>query len=112
MRKIATLKEKVDEIVRLMIYSDNEGAYLFGFKKNEDCSSEFDYWFESEEEAIESCKIEYGVSQSDWTIISNPKPYCQHDRIDPVRVKDREQGKPVFGQLEKLVDGEWIELKD
>ena len=83
MRKIANLKEKKDGIVRVMIYNDEYGTYLFGFKKMEDCGAEWDEWYETEKDALESCETEYGIKKNDWTEIPNPEPNCQHDRIKP-----------------------------
>lgn len=100
MRKIVNLTKPKDGIVRLMIYNDNYGTYLFGFKKLEDCSSEFDYWFESENNALESCKSDYGIKKTEWNKIPNPILNCQHDWINPVRIKGREKG----------INGKWIEL--
>lgn len=67
-------------------------------------------WYESENDALESCKTEYGNKITDWKEIANPELNCQHDRINPVRVKGRENGNPEFGKFEKLVNGEWIEF--
>ena len=83
MRKTANLTEKKDGIIRVMIYNDEYGTYLFGFKKLEDCSAEWDEWYETEKDAIESCEEEYGIKKNDWTEIPNPEPNCQHDRIKP-----------------------------
>lgn len=110
MRKIVNLTEPKNGIVRLMIYNNENETYLFGYKKFEDCGSEFDEWFESENDALESCKTEYAIEITDWKEIANPELNCQHDWINPVRVKGRENGKPEFGKFEKLVNGEWIEI--
>jgi len=111
MRRIVNLTEPKDDIIRLMISNDEFGVYLFGYKKLEDCGSAFDEWYESENDALESCESEYGINKSDWTDIQNPKPTCQHDWINPVRIKGRESGNPEFGKLEKLIGGKWIEFK-
>lgn len=110
MRKIVNLTKPKDGIVRLMIFNDDYGTLLFGYKKNEDCSSEWDEWYETENDAMESALTEYGVKKSEWQEIPNPEPFCQHDWINPVRVKGREKGKPEFGKLEKLINDKWIEL--
>src|SRR5690606_11972755 len=110
MRKIATLQNSKNEIKRLMIYNDEYGTYLFGFKKLTDCSAEWDIFYESESEAMEICEDEYGIAQSDWNEIPNPERFCQHDWISPVRIKGREKGNPEYGKFEKFVDGEWIEF--
>ena len=95
-----------------MIYNDGEfGSYLFGYKNTEDSSSVFDELYDSEDDAMESSLTKYGVKNSDWTEISDPEPYCQHDWINPVRVKGREIGKPEFGRFERLINGEWTEFE-
>lgn len=110
MRKIANLPEPKNGIVRLMIYNTENETYLFGYKKFEDCDAEFDEWYESENDALESCETEYGINITEWKEIANPEPYCQHDWIYPVRVKGRENGNPEFGKLEKLINGEWLDF--
>lgn len=81
MRKIVNLQKEKDGIVRLMIYNDKYGTYLFGFKSVADCPAEWDEWYETEEDAIQSCKQVYGVEKKEWIKIPNPKPNTQHDRI-------------------------------
>ena len=110
MRKIVNLTKNKDGIVRLIIFNDDYGTYLFGYKKIEDCGAEWDEWYETENDAMESCLMEYGVNKFDWNDIPNPEPNCQQDWINPVRVKGREKGNPEFGILEKRVNGEWIEI--
>ena len=111
MRKIVNLTKPKDGIVRLMIFNDDYGTYLFGFKKNEDCGAEWDEWYETENDALESVLKEYGVKKSEWNEIPNPEPNCQHDWISPVRIKGRENGQSEFGKLEKLVNGKWTEFE-
>ena len=108
MRKIVNLTEPKNSIVRLMICNEKNGTFLFGYKKTEDCNSEFDEWYESEIDALESCEIEYGININDWKKIQDAEENCQQDWINPVRVKGRESGNPEFGKLEKKVNGEWV----
>ncbi len=89
MRKIANLKEEKDGIVRVMIFTDNFGTYIFGYKKLEDCSAEWDEWYQTESEAIKSCEEEYGIKNSNWVEIENPKPNCYHDRINPIEIEKK-----------------------
>lgn len=111
MRKIVNLTKSKDGIVRLMIFNDDYGTYLFGYKKNEDCGAEWDEWYESENDAMESVLTKYGVKKLEWNEIPNPEPHCQHDWINPVRIKGRENGQPEFGKLEKLVNGKWTKFE-
>ncbi len=100
MRKIATIQNKTDEIVRLMLYKKNDEIYLFGYNKKEDCSCLWDQFYDDISELYDECKERFGVEIDDWIMISNPLENCQHDWIEPVRrvVKD---GQVVF---EKLID--------
>ena len=110
MRKIINLTEINSEIVRLMIYNDENGTYLFGYDKLEDSDAVFDQWYESENEALEVCLVEYKIDKTLWIEIPNPMENCQHDWINPVRIKGRENGNPQFGKLEKWIDGKWIDI--
>ena len=110
MRKTVNLTNPKDGIIRLMIFNDELGTFLFGYKKLADCGAEWDEWYETENDALESCESEYGINKSDWTDIQNPEPNCQHDWINPVRIKGRENGNPEFGKLEKKMNGKWIEF--
>ncbi|EWH09924.1 hypothetical protein KLA_17057 [Cellulophaga geojensis KL-A] len=89
MRKIASISEPTNGIVRLMIHNDDNGTYLFGYAKIEDCGAEWDEWYESEMQAMEAGLQAYGVKSSEWTEIPNPEPNCQQDWINPVRLKGR-----------------------
>ncbi|SNR54195.1 hypothetical protein SAMN04488009_2264 [Maribacter sedimenticola] len=111
MRKIVNLTKPKDGIVRLMIYNDEFGTYLFGYKNLEDCGAEWDEWYESENDAMESCETEYGTIKLNWTEIPNPEPNCQHDWKNPVRIKRNVNGNPEFGKLEKLINGKWTEFE-
>ncbi len=111
MRKIVHLTKPKDGVVRLMIFNDNYGTYLFGYKKKYDCAADWDEWYDTENDALESCLTLYGVTKSNWEEIPNPEPNCQHDWIHPVRLKGRENKKPEFGKLERLVNGKWVEFE-
>lgn len=111
MRLIAKIKQKDSDVKRLMIYESKDGVYLFGYDKECDSGSIWDYWFEKIEYAFEASK-DYDVNQNDWQEIPDPLENCQHDWIEPVRVKGRVNGNPEWGKLEKLVNNEWIEISD
>ncbi len=108
MRYIANTKTNNSEIIRLMVYQSDDGVYLFEYDTPIDGSALNDYWFESLELAFESCKEDYGVNHKDWEQIPDPQIDCQHDWIEPVRVVGRSEGKPQWGQFEKLVGDKWI----
>lgn len=109
MRLISDIDSPRGDVVRLMIYQSDEGIYLFGYTSLEDSSAAWDYHFEELEDALESAE-DYGVTKSQWTEIPEPLPNCQHDWIAPVRVKGSNLGTPQWGKLEKLENGEWIDI--
>ena len=105
MRLTANIKQQNSEIVRLMIYDSEDGVYLFGYDSEIDSSALWDYWFENIDDAYESCLEDYGITKSDWKEIPDPLENCQHDWIQPVRIKGRNIGNPEWGKFEKLIDG-------
>lgn len=112
MRLIAKSKDESAEEKRFMIYQNEDGVYLFGFLSENDCGAAWDLWFESVEDAIDSCISEHGVDKSDWTEIPDPIEDCQHDRISNIRIKRIATGAPSSGQYEILDDGKWIDLRE
>ncbi len=110
MRKIALVKNKEVDIKRVMLYQDEDGIYLFGYDKLEDCGGLWDQWYETIEEVYKVCEEEYGIQFQDWVLIDDPLKDCQHDWIEPVRIKGRDKGIPEWGKLEKLVNGVWVEI--
>ncbi len=110
MRLTANIKQQDSEVKRLMIYESEDGVYLFGYDKQFDSSAIWDNWFEKIEYAFEASQ-EYGIDKNDWNEIPDPLENCQHDWIEPVRVKGRENGKPEWGIYEKLINGQWQEIK-
>ena len=107
MRKIAEVPEPNRvEIVRAMIYDaqDGSGTYLFLYNALQDGPCTFDYWYETRSEAEEHCAEQFGIGPSDWQLIDDPRPGCQHDWIAPVRVKRDTKGNPLWGEFEPLND--------
>ena len=94
-----------------MIHDCDDGVFLFEYDILEDGLCIGDTWFENLDEAFESCKEDYGVDRENWTQISDPLEHCQQDWIEPVRIVGRPIGDPQWGRFEKLVGGEWIEIK-
>lgn len=107
MRKAALVTDADSELKRLMIHKTDEGVYLFGYNTAEDAGCFWDEWYESVAEA-EAASEEYGVTPAAWQAIPDPLEGCQQDWIAPVRVKGRLEGRPLWGNFEKLVDGQWI----
>jgi biofilm protein TabA len=109
MRKFAYTQSQ-EKIQKVMIYDCGEGVYLFLYQTKEDGGSCADYFYETVEEAERVAREEFGVEEGSWISITDPMKDCQHDFIRPVRVKGRNTGNPVFGELEELKDGEWVAL--
>ena len=57
---------------------------------------------------IEDIGVPALIDESGWTEIGDPLPGCQHDAFIPLRVKRGADGKPKWGEYEKLRDGEWV----
>lgn len=110
MRKIALVKNNNDT-KKVMIYATKKETYLFLYQNIDDISCYADYWFDGISDVEEMCLEEYNITQNDWQIIDDPLPHCQHDIIEPVRVKGRNIGNPEWGSYEKLENGKWIVFK-
>ncbi|WP_220720916.1 hypothetical protein [Agarivorans litoreus] len=109
MRKIAKVVGN-EEVKRIMLYECEDGVYLFEYNKEVDSSATADYLQDTAEIVYEIAEEDYGVKASDWEEISDPMEFCQHDRIERVRVVGRNTGNPQWGNLEKLVAGSWVPL--
>jgi len=109
MRKI-TFIDQPDETKKLMIYKSSDGIYLFGYDCVQDSASAWDIWFENLDEAYEYCIDKYNIDINDWIIISDPIENCQHDFILPTKVKGKDQGEPKWGQFQKNVNSNWIDI--
>ncbi|MCI5072269.1 hypothetical protein MRY82_04920 [bacterium] len=112
MRKYAFIKEN-EKTKKIMIYECKEGVYLFLYDSLKDVAAFADYWFESLEEVYEYIKEDFIISDSKWYNIDDPKPYCQHDFIRPVRIKGRADGNPQWGKYEEQDEsGHWVDFKE
>ncbi|PLT28669.1 hypothetical protein [Peribacillus deserti] len=80
MRKYAFLKEKVNNICKVMIYHSTDGIYVFLYNTLGDKACFADGCFENMLEAEEFCK-DLGVKDGDWFYIDDPLKGCQHDII-------------------------------
>jgi len=110
MRKIAIVKKTVSNAVRLMLCDKGkDGVFIFGYNTMEDSSCSWDCHYSDIEDAYEM-GIEFGIQKEDWVEISDSLRFCQDDWIEPVRVIGRQDGNPQWGKLEKLIDGEWIDI--
>ena len=107
MRLTADVLNNPDGVKRLMIYASEDGVYLFGFDKLPDGDGLFDEWHETIADAKDSASEAYQVAPDTWVQIADPMEHCQHDRIQPVRIKGRNTGSPEWGKYERLVNGVW-----
>ena len=69
----------------------------------------YDAWYPDVESVYEDWNDE--IDERGWIDIDDPLPDCQHDAFLPIRVKGREIGKPQWGQLEILKDGQWVDYR-
>lgn len=84
--------------------------YLFLYNLEEDGACQSDLWFENLESLYDYCQDQFGVQEIDWIDIPDAFQGCQDDWIAPVRLKGRDQGKPIYGKFERLENGIWIEV--
>jgi len=110
MRRVNYLQNPTGDIVRLMIYKSDEGVYVFGFDDLADTSSKWDNLFDDLEEAFEFCQDTYNTDNANWINIEDPYTDCQHDWIERVRIKGKEEGRPQWDQFEQLINGRWTEI--
>ena len=76
-----------------------------------DSACKSDLWFETIEDLYEHCSTNFGIQETDWMDIPEAYLGCQDDWIEPVRIKGRDQGKPVYGKFERLENGSWIGIE-
>jgi len=111
MRRVANVTKNKKQAIRLMIFKPAKGdIFLFGYLKEQDGPSDWDQHFEKLEMAYEYAALEFGVEHMDWQLIPDPLEGCQHDWINPVRVKGAAEGKPLWSAFEALENGEWKPL--
>ena len=113
MRKLAYLKKpfqcnKEDSVYKIMVYQNKRGGvFLFYYCDIDAVQASFDaYCFDDLEGVLEDWNDE--IDERGWINIDDPLPDCQHDALIPIRVKGRNIGKPEWGKLETLINGEWI----
>ncbi len=113
LRKWAYLKEpylynQKDMVYKIMVYkTKNTGVFVFLYCSKDAMQCSFDCYYDELSDALEDWQDQ--IDENGWHEIDDPLPYCQHDTFLPIRVKGRNIGKPIWGQLEILKDGKWIE---
>lgn len=110
MRKVI-FKDINDKTKKLMIYQAKREVFLFVYNSLEDTSCNWDYWFATLEEADECCQEEYNIAPEEWITIAEPHQHCQHDIISPTRLKGIDIGQIEIGQLQTLIEGNWVDYK-
>ena len=112
MRKYAYLKEPLkcnakDCVYKIMLCEVKGGFSLFEYFSPDAVMCSADLLYDS----LEDLYAEWDelIDGRGWIDIDDPLPHCQHDAFIPIRVKGRDIGKPEWGKLETLKDGEWVE---
>ena len=83
-------------------------VFLFYYCDYDAVQASFDeYYFDDFEGVFKDWNDE--IDERGWIDIEDPLPDCQHDALIPIRIKGRNIGKPEWGKLETLKNGEWIE---
>jgi hypothetical protein len=106
MRKIALLPTPQPNLKRLLLHEDAHDVHLFGYDTPEDAGCLWDEWVETVADAEKEAQERYQVAPAAWQTIADPLPDCQYDWISPVRVVGRSTGRPEWGKLEILTDGQ------
>lgn len=114
MRKYAFLKEPIkcnqkDFIYKIMLYQTKNEVLLYQYCSLDSISCSYDAWYPDVESVYEDWNDE--IDEQGWIDLDDPLPDCQHDSFLPIRVKGRNEGKPQWGQLEILKDGQWVDYK-
>ena len=114
MRKLAYLKNPYkcnnkDTVYKIVVYrKKREGVFLFYYCDINAVQASFDdYCFDDLEGVFEDWNDE--IDERGWSDIGDPLPDCRDDALIPIRVKGRNTGKPEWGKLETLIDGEWVD---
>ena len=84
MRKWADLKADARSMDgtsyrRIMIYSYDEGTYVFLYESEDSVCCSEDEWYETEEDALDAWEDQ--IDQNGWHVIDDPLPGAQQDTI-------------------------------
>lgn len=99
-----------DAIYKVMIHKDEndvDAVYVYLYTSIDAIFCSNDDYYTNVTAALKDWDSE--IDERGWIQIDDPLPYCQDDSILPIRVKGRNTGNPQWGQLEILVDDEWVE---
>ena len=111
MRKYAFLKEPLKQedrfVHKVMIYTAEEGIYLFEYDHPDAARCCGDLLYASMEELL--ADWDERIDERGWIEIEDPLPDCQADAFIPLRIKGRNTGTPEWGRYETLKDGVWVD---
>lgn len=112
MRKFAYLRTPAvfdgDPVVKIMLYTDGEEAYLFEYGSATAMQCDRDRCYDSLATLYEDWNAL--IDDRGWIDLADPLPDCQHDAFLPIRVKGRDTGKPQWGSYELLQNGIWTDF--
>lgn len=96
-----------DRIYKVMIHEGKDGVFVYLYTSIDAVFCSNDHYYQDVADAREDWDSE--IDERGWIQIDDPLPGCQHDSVLPIRVKGRHTGRPQWGQLEILVEGEWVD---
>lgn len=114
MRMYAYLKKplsvnKNNTIYKIMVHEMKHETLVYQYTSRDAVQCSFDSWYPDKDSAVEDWQEL--IDEKGWIPLDDPLPDCQHDAFLPIRVKGRNKNDPQWGELEILVDGEWVEYK-
>jgi hypothetical protein len=112
MRRVALVPRfNPQDVKRVILHEADDGVYLYLLRSIHDAGSFADEWYASVEDAEAICES-FGIDKGMWQEVPDAEPGCQDDWIAPVRIKGREQGRPHWEVLERLVGGHWVQITE
>lgn len=114
MRKYTILDMPINNVKKVMIVQFRGEVNMFLYDTLDDVPSIGDYSFETLQEAEDFFIQKFSKETNNevfWMYVSNPLKDCQEDLIEPVRIKGIDTNSPQWGTYEKLIEGQWIDIK-
>ena len=109
MRKVARVVRSSD-VVKVMLYQQPEGVYVFEYDAIEDAPAISDYLATDMIQALEIAFNEFGIEVSDWYEVDEPLENCLPDWIAPVRPLGFGTSRVDWSRYEMLSEGRWTVL--
>ena len=101
MRMTANVNRQHHVIKRVMLQEIDNACYAYLYDTFADRPCVADGWYESVDEAKRVCLDVYGIGESDWEVVPDPPPGCQHDIIVPTKILRNSRREVIY----KEVDG-------